>query len=128
MGCPPSSVHVSASQDYASLPCPWPGLEPRVKPGPSLPAALRFRELPHHLVQVEARGLLANGELLEALEPLRDHGLRGHDDEPVRSEVAPVVSSGLRPSLEGVGAQVVEIRNAEALEAFPPDIETRVVL
>lgn len=46
------------------------------KTGSPLAGLLRRRELPHHVVEIEARGPLSNREFLEALEPLGDqsHG------------------------------------------------------
>src|SRR5262249_6151863 len=85
-------------------------------------------ELLHHLVKVEARPLLADRELLEALEPLRHHPLRGHDDESARGEIAPVIRSRIGTPLEGCGPEIDAVGNAEASEALPPYVETRMVL
>src|SRR5262252_7973968 len=47
-----------------------------------VPAALLLRrQLLHHLVEIEARGLLPDREFLEARQPLRYHGLRRHNDK-----------------------------------------------
>jgi hypothetical protein len=47
-----------------------------------IPAALLpWRQFLHHLIQIEARGLLPGREFLEARQPLCDHRLRRHDEE-----------------------------------------------
>src|SRR5262245_31412923 len=54
-------------------------------------ALARLGQLPHHLVEIEARRLLPDRKLLEALQPLRHVGLRRNDEvcamhEPVGVE------------------------------------------
>jgi hypothetical protein len=44
-------------------------------------ALLLRRQLLHHRVEIEARGLLPDRELLKARKPLPDHSLRWHDKE-----------------------------------------------
>src|SRR5262245_20046323 len=123
-----------AARPSRRRPSPGRSLRPRIARethqsyGRSLFAGLRFRKLPHHLVEVEARGLLPDREFLEALQPLRDDGLCRYDDETSGHEVAPVISSRLRPALERVGAEVVQVRNAETLEPLSPNVQARVVL
>ena len=47
---------------------------------PTPPALLGGREFPHHLIKIKARGLLADGELFEALKPVGNHGLGAEVD------------------------------------------------
>src|SRR5262252_4798452 len=90
-------------------------------------SVLRGSELSHHLVEIEARRPLADREVLEALEPLRDQRLRGHQHE--RALDLPVaIEERLRPALERIGSQVVDLRHAEARELPLPDAEPRVLL
>src|SRR5262249_17822079 len=87
----------------------------------------RLGQLPHHLVEVEARRLLPDRELLEALEPPRDDRLRRDDEEhPLGNPLA--VLERLGSSLERVGAQVVDGRRPEVGERLLPDVEALVVL
>src|SRR5262247_861762 len=86
-----------------------------------------WSQLPHDLVEIEARGLLPDGVFLEALEPLRHQGLCRHEHEgAVRLPVA--VQKRMRAALEGIGAQVVEQWTAELLIVPEPDVEAFVIL
>jgi hypothetical protein len=61
--------------------------EPIRQPG-ALPALLGGREFPHHLIKIEARWLLADGELFEAFKPVGNHGLGAVGDvNPVNHPV-----------------------------------------
>src|SRR5262245_19647668 len=81
--------------------------------------SLLWREFLHHLVQVEARRLLPDREFLEALDPIRDVGLNRYLDE--HSSYLPIgVVDTVRGALEGIGAQVVQIRHAQVRELALP--------
>src|SRR5262245_13011373 len=86
------------------------------------PLILVLRQLPHHLVEVEARGLLPDWEFLEAPEPSGDEGLRRYEQEdPVHRPVC--IELALRPALEGIGTQIVKHRGAQLRELTLPDPE-----
>jgi hypothetical protein len=90
-------------------------------------ALLLRRQFLHHLVQIEARGLLADREFLEALQPLPDHRLRRHDKEGTLRH--PFVVFKRRVALlEWVGTQVIDLRRSEVGELPPPDVQTLVLL
>ena len=92
-----------------------------------LAALLLRRQFLHHLVEVEARGLLPDREFLKAREPLPDHRLRRHDEEhALRHPFA--VFERLSAPLEWVGTEVVDIRCPEVGEVPLPDVEARVHL
>src|SRR5262249_27755700 len=79
----------------------------------------RLGKLAHHLVDIEARRLLPDRELLEALQPLRNERLRRHEKVgPVRLPVA--IVDAFRRALERIGPQVVEIRRPQPGELALP--------
>src|SRR5262245_66576576 len=72
----------------------------------------RLAELLHHLVEAEARGLLARRELLEAREPARDIGLRRNEQVGALEPPHRVADRLVARALEGIRAQVEERRQA----------------
>ena len=77
--------------------------------------------------RLKLAGFCRIGNSLKLDEPLRDDGLRRHDQErAVRHPLA--VLERLGPALERVGAQVVDVRRPQVGELPLPDVEARVLL
>src|SRR5262245_20045248 len=78
----------------------------------------------HHLVEIEACGLLTRGKLLEARKPFANEGLgRNQDKRPIGHPL--VVEKTFVASLEWIGAKVVNFGNAQIREVLPPNIQSR---
>src|SRR6185437_10086932 len=79
-----------------------------------------YRHLLHRIADRETRRLRAWRELLEAFQPLRDHGLRRHEQEcPMRLPVA--VVDAVSASLERIGPQILEIGSTQLGEVALPN-------
>src|SRR5262245_38787649 len=87
-------------------------------------AAAASLQLLHHLVDAEAGRLLAWREVLEALDPLPDEGLRRHQQEGAVCQPVGVVDGFVLRLLERVAAQVEDARDAELHEWFRPHLES----
>src|SRR5262245_6152588 len=130
------TVRTNASPTLASSPCSCPMIERPMRCWRSLMASraligprslLRRRQLVHHPVEVEARGLLSDREVLEALEPLSDDRLRRHEQE--RALRLPLgVLERLGTALERIGPQVIDLRDPVAGELALPDAEAGMLL
>src|SRR5262249_44673417 len=84
-------------------------------------------ELIHHAIQVEAGGLLPDGEFLKAGQPLSDDGLRRH--EQVSAFRHPLIKlERLRPALEGISLDIYDLGNAQVGEVALPDPQSGVFL
>src|SRR5580658_1650394 len=95
---------------------------------PDLPSALLWRrEFVHYFLQIEARRPLADGVLLKSLQPLRNYC-----DGPIVDENSvhePVVVQERRVApLEGIGAQIENLRYAECFVTLHPNIQTFMIL
>src|SRR5215813_620668 len=116
-----TEIHTGASLKASSHES-WPPVHRCV------PTTLLLRsQLPHHLIQIEARGLLPDREFLEARQPLCDHGLRRHNDKATLRQPF-VVFDRLVAPLERIGAQVERLRNAQVGKLARPDAEALVQL
>src|SRR5262245_45632507 len=88
--------------------------------------SVRSRRLLHlleHLVEAEARRLLSRRELLEALQELRDTGLRRHEQVDTPEHPVPVCVRGFYRALVRIHPQIEDIRRTQHDEWFQPDLE-----
>ena len=89
-----------------------------------LPSPLRTApECLHHPIEAEAAGPLARRELLEGGQELPDVLLRRHEHEGALDAPASIVHAVMVRTLEGVRAQVEELREAQRHHRILPDLE-----
>src|SRR4030095_4331823 len=81
------------------------------------------RELLHDLVDAEARRLLARRELLEARDPPGDEDLGRHEPENASNQPVVVVDGVVIGALEGIAAEVEDLRHAQIDHRLRPDVE-----
>src|SRR5262249_30832655 len=82
------------------------------------------RQLVHDLAQIEAARLLPQWEILEALEPLANIGLRRPEQERV-PEPPLLVAETLRFGfLEGIRTKAEDLRQPQGHERILPHVET----
>lgn len=81
-----------------------------------------------HLIEIEAAGLLARRELLEALEPLADKTSGWSDHVHMLNESAVILHGDFMGMFERIHAQVGQHRSTERHEWFLPDTQAVVVL
>jgi hypothetical protein len=76
----------------------------------------------HDGIEIEARGLLTNRELLEALEPLRRQGLHGYLDKGAIGHPLVVFNRFIAP-LKRIGTQIEELGHPKVGELTLPDVD-----
>src|SRR5215471_14342953 len=89
-----------------------------------LAAATAFLQLGQHLVQREAPGLLPRREVAISLQMLSDDVLRRNKNEGAFDPPLVVFSGFALGSLEGISAEVCQLRQAKRHQRVLPHIET----
>src|SRR5262249_25977353 len=77
-------------------------------------AAGGFRDLLHHLIEAEARGLLSGREVLEAREPVRDVSLCGYEQIDALDPPHRIADRFMTRPLGRIGAHVGHRRQPQA--------------